>query len=127
MWVQAAIVFMGGGLGAVMREFCMLLLPQQHGAFPLDIFVANVLASFLLGLVTGLHRNRRVSDEFVLLVGTGFTGGMSTFSSFIYGAFSEMAAPGQLGLAMLYIVASLVAGYSATLLGIRAAKRARAA
>jgi fluoride ion exporter CrcB/FEX len=38
-----------------------------------------------------------------------------------------MAAPGQFGLAMLYIVASLVAGYAAIMFGIRAAKRTRAA
>jgi len=127
MWVQAVIVFMGGGLGAITREFLMLLLPQHSGAFPLDIFTANIIASFCLGLVFGLRLASRVSDEFNLLIGTGFAGGMSTFSSFIYGVYSEMASPGQLGLSIFYCISSLIVGYGAVWLGIEAAKRARRA
>lgn len=127
MWAQAVIVFLGGGVGAMTREFCMLLLGQDSSSFPLDIFVANILASFLLGLMFGLHRSRRVSDEFMLLIGTGFTGGMSTFSSFIYGAYSEMVDPGHVAISIFYVLASLVVGYCATWLGLQVTTRLRRA
>lgn len=117
MWIKAVFVFLGGGLGAITREFAMLLLQHESAPFPTDIFVANIIACFLLGLVFGLNRTRKVSEEFVLLIGTGFTGGMSTFSSFIYGAFSVMLEPEHVAVSIFYIVASLVAGYAATWFG----------
>lgn len=127
MGAQAVFVFIGGGCGAITREFLMLLIPQQSGAFPLDIFTANIFASFCLGAAFGLHRLGQVSDEFMLLVGTGFAGGMSTFSSFIYGVLSEAVAPGQAGLAVLYGLSSLIVGYAAIRLGIESGKRLRRA
>ena len=127
MFAKVILVFLGGGLGAVLREFFMLLIPQRHDAFPLDIFSANVIASFILGLTFGNRRLDKVSDEFVLFVGTGVMGGMSTFSSFVFGAYSEMTSPGEMGLAALYVISSAVVGYLLTLLGILAAKTRRAA
>ncbi|MFG1361355.1 fluoride efflux transporter CrcB [Xanthobacter pseudotagetidis] len=125
MGPPAVLVFVGGGLGAISRELFMLLFQRDSAAFPVDIFAANMLASFLLGLIFGLHAARRVSDHAVLLISTGFCGGMSTFSSFIFGAYSEMRAPGHLGLSLLYILSSLVVGYGVTWLGLQAAARLR--
>jgi CrcB protein len=50
------LVLVGGGLGAMLREFIMLMVPNLADGFPLDILVANLLAAFLLGLITALHR-----------------------------------------------------------------------
>lgn len=125
MWLLAIIVFVGGGFGAVAREFFMLLLQGDGGAFPLDIFAANCLASLLLGFVSGLRSTQQISDDAVLLIGTGFTGGMSTFSSFIYGAYSVAMAPGDLAVASLYVVSSVLAGYGAMWLGLRSAASVR--
>ncbi|MBS7544048.1 MULTISPECIES: CrcB family protein [Ancylobacter] len=127
MWLPVIIIFVGGGLGAITRELSMLLMGRYSVAFPVDIFAANIFASFLLGLVFGLHQARRASDNVTLLVSTGFCGGMSTFSTFIYGAYSEMVTPGQLGLSFLYVIASLVIGYSVTWLGLGAATQLRRA
>ncbi|MBB3772728.1 CrcB protein [Angulomicrobium tetraedrale] len=127
MWLPVVNVFVGGGVGAITRELSMLMLGRYSSAFPIDIFAANVLASFLLGLIFGLHRAGHASNNVTLLVSTGFCGGMSTFSTFIYGAYSEMATPGQLGLSLLYVIASLVIGYSVTWLGLRVATQLRRA
>ena len=80
-----ALVFLGGSAGAVLRELLMLVIPRLADNFPLDILVANLVASFVLGLVTVLCRRHVVSDGINLLVGTGVAGGLSTFSSFAYG------------------------------------------
>jgi CrcB protein len=127
MGARAVFVFIGGGFGALTREFLMLLIPQHSGAFPLDIFTANVVAAVCLGAAFELHRLNQVSDEYQLLIGTGFAGGLSTFSSFVYGITSEAASPGQAGLAVLYCLSSLIAGYAAIWLGIASGKRLRRA
>ncbi|MFW8567237.1 CrcB family protein [Orrella sp. 11846] len=118
MLTNALFVFFGGAIGAMIREGFMLMIPHVRGDFPLDIFVANILAAFLLGLATKLKQLSRVSDQFVLFVGTGVMGGMSTFSSYVYGAYSEMMTTGDLWWGVLYVIASLVLGYFATLLGL---------
>ena len=127
MGARAVFVFIGGGFGALTREFLMLLIPQHSGAFPLDIFTANVLASFCLGAAFELHRLNQVSDEYLLLIGTGFAGGMSTFSSFVYGITSEASSPGQVVLSILDCLSSLIVGYAAIWLGIASGKRLRRA
>jgi len=127
MTAAPVLVFAGGGLGAITRELLMLLFGRYSESFPVDIFAANMIAAFLLGLVFGLHLARRASDNVALLISTGFCGGMSTFSTFAFGAYSQMATPGELGLSLLYVIASLVVGYSVTLLGLHTAAQFRRA
>ena len=80
------LVFVGGALGAILREFLMLMVPQGSRGFPLDILAANLVAALLLGLVARLNRRKVASDEVYALIGTGIAGGLSTFSSFAYGS-----------------------------------------
>ena len=103
------LVFVGGALGATIREYLMLATPHVSDGFPLDIFVANIVASFLLGLVTALHTRKAVSDDVNTMVGTGIMGGLSTFSSFAYGSFVLMTASmASAAVAVLYVVISLL-------------------
>ncbi len=127
MITQIALVFIGGGLGAMSREAFMALLARESAAFPLDIFAANLLASLLLGIVTGLKRSGHASARAALFFGTGFTGGMSTFSSFIFGVYSRMVAPQEFALSMLYLFASLLFGFIAMWIGLRITQRSRPA
>jgi CrcB protein len=120
------LVFSGGALGAILREFLMLLVPQGSRGFPLDILVANVVASFLLGLFAGLHNRKAASDEVYALIGTGLTGGLSTFSSFAYGSSVLMtrSATGAI-VAMAYVMISLAVGYIAVIVGMKLGARTR--
>ncbi|MET4204722.1 MULTISPECIES: CrcB family protein [unclassified Bradyrhizobium] len=114
------LVFVGGALGAMLREFSMLMVPNLADNFPLDILVANLLAAFLLGLVTGLHRRQIVSEGAEMLVGTGIAGGLSTFSSFVYGAVVLMStSTASAVVASVYVVISLVLGYIAVTVGLK--------
>jgi CrcB protein len=114
------LVFVGGALGAMLREFTMLMVPNLVDNFPLDILVANLVATFRLGLVTALHRRQVVSEDAEMLVGTGMAGGLSTFSSFAYGAIVLMSAStAGAVVASFYVVISLVLGYIAVIVGLK--------
>jgi CrcB protein len=113
-------VFVGGALGAMLRKFVMLVVPNLMDGFPLDILVANLVAAFLLGLVAALRSRQSVSEGVYMLVGTGITGGLSTFSSFAYAvAMLTTASTASAVVASTYVVTSLVLGYIAVIVGLK--------
>jgi fluoride exporter len=119
-----ALVFLGGGAGAVLRELLMLVIPRLADNFPLDILVANLVASFVLGLVTALYRRHVVSNGINLMVGTGIAGGLSTFSSFAYGTVLLMSgSAASVVVASAYVLISLFFGYIAVVCGQQVARR----
>jgi fluoride exporter len=114
------VVFVGGAVGSILREFTMLMVPNLADGFPMDILVANLVATFLLALVTALHRRQIVSDKTNMLIGTGIMGGLSTFSSFAYGSLVLMSASTASAIvASVYVVVSLVLGYIAVIVGLK--------
>jgi len=119
------LVFVGGAVGAVLREFAMLMVPTLSRGFPLDILVANLLAGLLLGFVAALHSRNVASDGAYALIGTGITGGLSTFSSFAYGS-SELMTRSTTSavVALAYVIISLVLGYIAVIVGLKLGKAA---
>lgn len=113
------LIFAGGALGAILREILMLRVPKLLDGFPLDILVANLVASFLLGWITALHGRKTVSGDVNTFLGTGVSGGLSTFSSFAYGVSVLMAASATSAVvAAAYVAISLVAGYFAIAVGM---------
>ncbi len=113
------LVFAGGALGAMLREFLMLIVRPGSRGFPLDILAANFVAALLLGLVAALHGRKVASDSIYALIGTGVTGGLSTFSSFAYGSVVLLRASTMSAVvASAYVVISLVLGYIAVIVGV---------
>ena len=78
-------IFVGGGIGCVVRYLISILFKNQVSYFPLSTLIANVIACivFALTLVT-LKNMQGISDQLRLFVLTGFCGGLSTFSTFSY-------------------------------------------
>ena len=114
------LVFIGGAVGAVAREFLMLLVPTLSRGFPLDILVANVVASLLIGFSTSRHNRKAIDDGWHSMVTTGVMGGLSTFSSFAY-ASSVLMKASMTGVlvALAYVLISLVMGYVAVIVGMK--------
>ncbi|WP_254448703.1 fluoride efflux transporter CrcB [Spirosoma rhododendri] len=75
--------------------------------FPVGILLVNVFASAVLGAVAGLATSRAVGEEVRLLVGVGFCGGLSTFSSFSYDT-AVLLQNGRVGTALLNIGLNVV-------------------
>ncbi len=77
------LVFLGGGLGSVLRYFLGRLLSTALPglSFPLGILTVNLLASAVLGAVVSWATSRPEAEPWRLLLGVGLCGGLSTFSS----------------------------------------------
>ena len=74
-----------GGLGAVTRlVFDGFLKARLRIGFPFGTTVINVSGSFLLGLITGLALAHGLPPEWRAVLGTGFLGGYTTFSTASY-------------------------------------------
>ena len=78
----ALLVAAAGGFGAVARFFLDGVITSRAPArYPVGTTVVNVTGSLLLGLVTGLVLGQVVMPSWQLVVGTGFLGGYTTFST----------------------------------------------
>lgn len=119
------LVFIGGGIGSVLRfavyHATRLWLPPD---FPWGTLAVNALGGLAAGGVAGwiLARSVGGADSMSLFLMTGLLGGFTTFSAFSLDAVL-LWQRGQLGLALLYVLASVllaVAGVIAGLSGVRA-------
>jgi CrcB protein len=76
------LVSMAGGLGAVARLVLDGLIRGRHALeYPIGTTLINVTGSFLLGLVGGLALRHGLPTPWRLVLGTGFLGGYTTFST----------------------------------------------
>ena len=106
-------VFAGGALGALARAGLGEWLTGAKGDWPWATFVVNVVAAFLLGYFsTRLLERLPASNYRRPLLGTGVCGGLSTFSTMQVEVVG-MVQVGAYGVAVAYVLASLVAGVAA--------------
>ena len=115
---QILLVFLGGGLGSVLRYIIGKYLNNAENGIPYGTFVTNILGSLLIGLILGFAaKNDTLSQNQILLLATGFCGGFTTFSTFAYenhvflksGDFTSFA---------IYTIASFVIGFLAVFAGM---------
>jgi fluoride exporter len=79
------LVGFGGVFGAIARFLLgKWISTKAQFAFPFGTLIINIGGSFLLGILATLHINHEISDSIWLLLGTGFLGAYTTFSTFGY-------------------------------------------
>ena len=108
------------GLGAIPGAWLRLkvvnhyqpMVPKKHWG----TFIVNVVACFALGLVLALNETCAPSTGIALLIGVGFFGSLSTFSTFAVELMNELRA-GQVLTAFVLAVASIGAGLLACAVG----------
>jgi CrcB protein len=124
--VTAVIICVAGGVGAALRLILDgLIRARVRSTYPVGTTVINVTGSFLLGLITGLATSQLVSHQWQLVVGTGFLGGYTTFSTASFETVRliedrRYVAAAFNGLGMLLICTAAAAlGFAAALLSTR--------
>ncbi len=116
--MKLLFVFLGGGLGSILRYSVSKLFFVLNISFPIGTLVANVISSFILGLLVGYNINNNMSENYRLLFMVGLCGGFSTFSTFSYESF-DMLKNGYYLLPGLYIIVSLILGILSIALGVK--------
>lgn len=115
--LHPALVFLGGGAGAVAR-FLVGRMIAVSGGFPWATFGINVLGSFLLGALVVLCKDR---PGMLALLAAGFCGGFTTFSAFGLETLRMLEAE-EFPRAAGYVLGSVLAGIAGVWLGVQLAR-----
>ena len=101
------IVFLGGGIGSMLRHGVNLLCARLFGtAFPFGTLTVNITGSIVMGLLAGYFAFKgEASQSWRLFLMTGILGGYTTFSAFSLDAIL-LYERGQIATALGYIAAS---------------------
>lgn len=114
-------VFLGGGVGSLLRYGIGLLLNASGRSLPVGTLLVNVVGCFVLGyLVSHEVCTTRLSQSIRLGMTTGVLGGFTTFSTF--GVESvRLYQNGQFGVGTFYVAVSLLGGLIAAFIGMKLA------
>ena len=123
VWKHILLVGMGGGLGSIARFLCHKFINAWHPhPYPYGTFLVNISGCFIIGILFGLmEKGSLLSNEWRLLLVTGFCGGFTTFSSFAAENI-QLLKEGHVLYFLLYTAGSVVLGILATFLGISVLK-----
>ncbi|HET8754205.1 MAG TPA: fluoride efflux transporter CrcB [Salinimicrobium sp.] len=114
---QVLLVFLGGGVGSVLR-YLVAHSFNPLTEIPLGTLAVNVIGSFIIGFLIGLgSKNGIFSSNSSLLLVTGFCGGFTTFSAFAFEN-QELLKAGQILDFGIYTLLSLVLGIGAVFFGL---------
>jgi len=111
--VTLLVIILGAAVGAPLRYLTDRFVQARHDSvFPWGTFAVNVVGSFLLGAVTA----GRLGGLPLALVGPGFCGALTTYSTFGYETV-RLAEDGAYVYALANVAASVAAGLGAAFCG----------
>ncbi len=110
VWVGIGVF---GALGALARFWVGgAIASRRPSDFPAGTFVVNLSGAFALGLLTGI----KLQSDLLLVLGTGFLGGYTTFSTWMVET-QRLGEDSEQILLYAYLFGSLLAGLAAAGLG----------
>ncbi|WP_031072330.1 fluoride efflux transporter CrcB [Streptomyces sp. NRRL WC-3742] len=111
------LVVAGAVVGAPLRYLTDRAVQSRHDSvFPWGTFAVNVVGCLVLGTLTGAVAAGAASSHVQLLVGTGFCGALTTYSTFSYETL-RLAESGAGRYAVANVAGSVVAGLAAVYAG----------
>lgn len=112
------LVAAGGTFGSLARFLIGRRIAEKAGAdFPMGTFIINITGAILLGIVSSVG----LSGNMYTLLGDGFLGAYTTFSTFMYEGFNLFQDNEKLN-AFVYILGSLILGIIGFIIGVGIAK-----
>jgi CrcB protein len=109
------LVGLGGSIGSMARYAASLLI--QSKSFPYATLFVNIIGSFIIGFVFAMSiKEAGLSNNWKLFLATGICGGFTTFSAFSVENMGLLQS-GKIGMAVTYILLSIVLGIVAIFLG----------
>lgn len=116
------LIFIGGGLGSMVRYIVVKYINQMPSGFPMGTFLVNIIGSLAIGLILGFAaRSNGLSESQIIFLATGFCGGFTTFSTFSHENHIFMK-NGEFGMFAVYSIGSFALGFLAVFLGVFLAK-----
>jgi fluoride exporter len=119
-----AVIGAGGAIGAAARYGTALAIPPRLDAFPAATFLVNVVGAVILGAVAALPADWLAAHELTRpAIGTGFCGGLTTFSTMTVEIYQRW--PAHSALAAAYAATSLLAAPACAWAGFSLTQTAR--
>ncbi|MBM7825553.1 CrcB protein [Arcanobacterium pluranimalium] len=117
------LIACAGGFGVVMRFLIDSVMSKDK--FPTGTFTINLIGSAILGFFTGMYLGSGISQSTLAILGTGFAGGFTTFSTASLETYT-MLKDNQAKKAHLYawsmLILCLITAYISILLGFTLTK-----
>ena len=113
------MLLVGGGafIGGVLRYAISAWLQDRAGAFPLATLVINLIGSVAIGVYFAKEGNQLSGESARLFFAVGICGGFTTFSAFSWESL-RLIQENRFGLAILYVLASVVLAIGGCAVGI---------
>lgn len=118
-------IFVGGGIGSWFRYCTNSFISQKFGTnFPYGTITVNIIGSFIMGLlIEYLSRTLPHSLELRAFLTVGILGGFTTFSAFSLDTIL-LIERGNLPLAAIYVLSSVIFSIMAVFIGMNLVKLA---
>ncbi len=113
--MTALVVALGGAAGALSR-YTVTEAVHRIAGVPWGTFVVNVTGAFVIGFLMVWLQDRAPTDAMRSMIGVGFLGSFTTFSTFSYETV-ELMRTGEPLRATGYAAGSVLVGIVAVMLG----------
>ncbi len=108
--IDCLFVGLGGFIGAVARYLISLIPIKNTNPFPINTLIINIIGAFAIGFIAyAASKNQSIDSRLLLFLKVGICGGFTTFSTFSLET-AELIKNGSTGLALAYILISVLFG-----------------
>ncbi len=108
----------GGFIGGIFRYLIAGYIQTRFfTTYPIGTLTVNIIGCFIIGIVFGLADKGNLTQEWRLFLVAGLLGGFTTFSAFSIETIALLR-DGQFWSSSTYVMASVLLGLFATMIGI---------